>query len=308
MKRKSIVGFALAAALIMNEVIPSYAYAPESASIHDNLGGITNCSNAQAVECIDEYAAEEGIENLDANQVLEDIDTLDCFGIKPEALSINDTSGDTVVYDLDLGNGIVDQVQVEESPDGDVTLTFDEGELSNTLEYTTDGKLYIDGREFYIVNDTVDNAEENTFTDDKANLTPNQAREEFFRTTPYKGTASNYNKYIATQKCKNINARNDWGSITTGALASAICCALEAVWYVSIPVGILVALATDLRTDAEKHGYDEAFMSFNVKKYQYVVSGTSTQYYKYTGTYYGKAGYDGTPHSYTFYEKVMYVY
>lgn len=300
--KKSMISIILVFSLLVVSCIPAVAKDFNSFSDFENLEAITKVSNNEkAVEVVEKYVVKNEIASINAMQVVNDLENFEDLGFNAKCLSINEDSiGNNIIYEFTNENGSNALITIKEKGNGNIVLNFKEDELNNTLEITKDKKMYLDGNEVVI---NVENEPEETTTKNMS-ITPYASGESMFRhNPPYKGSASNYTKYITTYSKVSLHAGGNIKNIGSSALAAVICGALKASGFVGIYVSVLVAAATGVKNVVEQNNTNSEYLSYKVEKYQYVVSNTSTRYYMYTGTYYGKSNYAGSPFYYTFFEQ-----
>ena len=224
--------------------------------------------------------------------VSDDIESMKSIGIYGDNISINKVGdGEVIVYDWELSDTITNQLHVEESSDGSLTVEFFEDSIHDVIRFKNDGRVILNGKEVIFSNDCME------YEDIRA-----EARSSVFKNTPFKGKKSNYSKYIKNYTKNSVSAGNLIKGLATGTIATIISAALKLSLGGNIGAGLLAGLASNIKNVAETHAPDSAYLSYSVNKYEYPQNGGTDRYYRYTGKYYVKKNCKGYSTSHTFYE------
>lgn len=190
--------------------------------------------NVNAEDNIGEEVIDEVVEDLVADDceledmedvVYEDLEMLDSIGLDVNTIvdtTVNDE--EEVVYDLELTDTITNEISVEKMDDG-ILMNAVEGEKENELLIQDDGRIYLDGKEVVMEEDTLEDEE---YLEDKGNSDTN-----FTQSTggwywyesgkaPSRVKKAKYKPYPSkpTSKCSNIKLREAIGSVAISVLVA----------------------------------------------------------------------------------------
>lgn len=202
--------------------IPSAAFADSVAADASEL----------SVEGVQEMLAESDVSKRvivsESGDIQNDIEILNAFGYDTDTISTADVTGGDVVYNIETTatDGSADVVEAElsidESEYGDVTMDFTEGSQKATLEFKSDGKIFLDGDEIIITEATA----------------PSLEGSAIYRTTtvPFGcGSASKYTHYGGTRNW-NIEFNNFICKTLVNVCASVI------AWGIGGGLGVAIIL------------------------------------------------------------------
>lgn len=126
-------------------------------------------SNELSVEGVQEMLAESDVSKRiiasESGDIQNDIEILNAFGYDTDTISAVDVTGGDVVYNIettvtDGSDDVIEaELSIDESEYGDVTMNFTEDSQKATLEFTTDGKIFLDGDEIIITEATAPSLE-----------------------------------------------------------------------------------------------------------------------------------------------------
>ena len=180
------------------------------------------------------------------------------------------------------------EITISETEDGGTRFFVVEGELENELVFSSDGKIYLDGKEVVFSSEVDDSA---------GQITP-RARWSTYSKDPIKGTAADYNRYGGTET-GNIEFQE---KIIDTAVS-----VIKAILKASIPEmsnltdAMLDAAAAVIKDGALVKGPDSSFITYEIDSYYYKEDVPLEVHIKYVGEYFYTDDYSGPSSTYTYY-------
>ena len=150
-----------------------------------------------------------------------------------------------------------------------------------------------------------DNAKEWTFSnslDEKIEVASQYGTGLIYKTSPIKGTSSEYTTKVKTIKNASVKTSKAIKNMTISAIAAVIKTALEASVPAKLTVTVISTVAKHVKSAAEANAPTSKYLSYSLTKYAYKGNTALDKYYKYTGNYYPQKNYGGKKCPHTFYE------
>ncbi|MDO4854900.1 MAG: hypothetical protein Q4A43_05795 [Coriobacteriia bacterium] len=290
LRAKNLIGLSLVAVLAVGS-IPSIskievAYADGAGEKVGSLSSESNLSKASQLKS----ELLEGCSENDSNQISSDVQMLDQLGL--ETSNIVDVEKSENQFSYRFKNECLSDssVKVEKTSQGVISLDVTEGDLHNDVVFTPSGKIYLDGEEVVVTEESeatvtvADNVEPAQFVASKSTK------------DPLHGKATYY--YYGADKVKSLKLAKSIKDL-----------ALEA--FISIVTAIMTKNG-GLAVTVTSYGYKaltslspySKVMSISQKKYKpnkKDYAGKFTGVAKAVTTYYTKANYKGSKKSYTSY-------
>lgn len=204
------------------------------------------------------------------------------------------------VYKIDYGEGSVETAEIRKASNGDIVMDVYDGDLHDAITKTADGKLLLDGKEVVVESNTEVIAGE-SFNED-VSVASQYGRGSVYRTTPYKGKAADYTKYVKTIKKASVKSDKVIRKMTISAISIILKNSIQELVPTTLPISALTAVAKRVKPAAERNAPNSKCLSYKLVKYAYKSNTKTDKYYKYTGAYYPKKNYEGGKIAHTFYE------
>lgn len=245
----------------------------------------------------------------DLDKAVNDISKIQFYSIPSELLvsvSTDDTGEATYVYQYE--DGLVAEIQLKESDDGNVKLKIVEGNKTDELEYCKNGELLYNGDNVMISND--DSGEYTNLlvtANDKVQL--RAGREEYITTTCPYGRASEYNVYAGVKKSANVQLGTTFSDATRSGLAAVLAAAIASP--LGLPAALLFAFTTGFASSLLDIGVTNdprsSAVSYTLNQYYHKSSGkfrinTYLSAKKMDAIFYTQVNYRGSMSTGKFYE------
>lgn len=237
----------------------------------------------------------------DENRVLQDEKLFREMSVDLDRITLEKASGTSpFVYKIDYGDGSVETTEIRKASNGDIVMDVYDGDLHDTITKTSDGKLLLDGKEVVVESNTEIVTEE-SYNED-VSVASQYGRGSVYRTTPYKGKAADYTKYVKTIKKASVTADKLIRKMTISAITIILKNSIQELVPTTLPISVLKEVAKHVKPAAERNAPKSRCLSYSLVKYAYKNNSKTDKYYKYTGAYYPKKNYEGGKIAHTFYE------
>lgn len=226
------------------------------------------------------------------------------MSIDTNLISVNNVdSTDDITYKLDYGDGIIETAVIEQLSSGDIRMEVSNEDSHDVIIQKSDGTITIDGTPVIVEEREViqDGTELNNSNTD-ISVQSQYGRGSTYKTSPYKGSASDYTKKVKVIKTASVKASKTIRSLTITAISTILKNSIQTLVPTTLPVSVLTAAAKKVKPAAERNAPTRKYLSYSLTKYAYKNNGNVDKYYKYSGSYYPKKDYAGGKISHTFYE------
>ena len=180
------------------------------------------------------------------------------------------------------------EITISETEDGGTRFFVVEGELENELVFSSDGKIYLDGKEVIFSSEADDSA---------GQITP-RARWSTYSEDPIKGTAADYNIYGGTET-GNIEFQEKIIDTAVNIIKFALKMIVPAMSELTDDMLDVAALV--IKEGALVKGPDSSFITYEIDSYAYKEHIPLENHIKYVGKYFYTDDYSGPYSDYTYY-------
>lgn len=187
--------------------------------------------------------------------------------VDTKAYRLPNTNDNSVVstYEDNLGNRV---------------LIIQEGDILDTILYTPDSRMYINGG---LVSDTSGGK--------SGTELPNRMYSVDYSSTPWYGPASNYSIYVGSVQKASVYTGGDFLiDLAISTIAELIGNATGP--GVSYALNLFLSIASSLKSAAEQYAPASKYLSYSGSKYEHNTQSMPTnRYFKYSLNYYAEANY-----------------
>lgn len=226
------------------------------------------------------------------------------MSIDSSLISVNKVeSTNSITYKLDYGDGIIETAVIEQLSSGDIRMEVSNEGSHDVIIQKPDGTVMIDGTPVMVEEREViqDGTELNNSNTD-ISVQSQYGRGSTYKTSPYKGSASDYTKKVKVIKTASVKASKRIRRMTITAISTILKNSIQTLVPTTLPVSVLTKVAKEIKPVAERNAPKSEYLSYSLIKYAYKNNGKLDKYYKYTGSYYAEKNYAGKKVAHTFYE------
>lgn len=183
--------------------------------------------NATEQVNVGEEVVDEVVEKLiDSNQevesmeeeVYEDVETLNKVGLDIKDIeSMEEASSGELVYNLEITDSVTDKISIDTLNNGTIIMNTTEGEIYNELIIQEDGKIFLDGNEVVIEEESKDfeGIEEVTMSTGGLKWYKKSSAPSYLKNATYKG-------YSQTWRWSNVNCKKPIKSIAFATIVGIL--------------------------------------------------------------------------------------
>ncbi len=175
-------------------------------------------------------------------------------------------------------------------------LLIQEGSILDTILYTPDGKMYVNGGLVSITHD-----------DKMVEIEPpNRMYSSEYSSTPWYGPASNYSIYAGSVQNANVYTGGELlKSLAIATIAELIGNAIGP--GVSYALGLFLTIASSIKSSAEVYAPTSQYLSYSGSKYEHNTHSMPTdRYFKYSVNYYAEMNYHSYVGNSVYYEHLYF--
>ena len=226
------------------------------------------------------------------------------MSIDTNLISVNKVeSTNSITYKLDYGDGIIETATIEQLSSGDIRMEVSSENSHDIIVQKTDGTITIDGNPVTVEErDVIQDGTELNSSNTDISVQSQYGRGSTYKTSPYKGSASDYTKKVKVIKTASVKASKRIRRMTITAISIILKNSIQTLVPTTLPVSVLTKVAKEIKPVAKRNAPKSEYLSYSLTKYAYKNNGKLDKYYKYAGSYYAEKKYAGKKVSHTFYE------